>query len=44
MQIDDDFYLAPRSADEVEDMSVFINHYLRSACGFSWPGGLAGDA
>ena len=26
MQIDDDVYLAPCSADEVEEMSVFINH------------------
>ena len=25
LQIDDDFYIAPRRPDEVEDMSVFIN-------------------
>jgi hypothetical protein len=26
LQIDEDFHLAPRSADEVEDMPKFINH------------------
>lgn len=34
LQIDDDFYLAPRSLDEVEDMSVFINHSCDPNVGF----------
>ena len=34
LQIDDDFYLAPRNADEVEDMSVFINHSCDPNVGF----------
>ncbi|MDH3633089.1 MAG: SET domain-containing protein [Gammaproteobacteria bacterium] len=34
LQIDDDFYLAPRTADEVEDMSVFINHSCEPNVGF----------
>jgi SET domain-containing protein len=34
LQIDDDFYLAPRSADEVEEMSVFINHSCDPNVGF----------
>jgi SET domain-containing protein len=34
LQIDDDFYLAPRSAHEVEDMSVFINHSCDPNVGF----------
>ncbi len=34
LQIDDDFYLAPRSADDVEDMSVFINHSCDPNVGF----------
>jgi len=41
MQIDDDVYFAPCSADEVEDMSVFINHscvrmWVFVARWFSW--------
>ena len=34
LQIDDDFYLAPSSADEVEEMSVFINHSCDPNVGF----------
>lgn len=34
LQIDDEFYLAPRSPDEVEDMSVFINHSCDPNVGF----------
>ena len=34
LQIDDDFYLAPRSPDEVDDMSVFINHSCDPNIGF----------
>jgi len=34
LQIDDDFYLAPRTADEVEEMSVFINHSCDPNVGF----------
>ena len=34
LQIDDDFYLAPRSPDEVEEMSVFINHSCDPNVGF----------
>jgi hypothetical protein len=34
LQIDDDFYLAPRSPDEVDDMSVFINHSCEPNVGF----------
>lgn len=34
LQIDDDFYLAPRTPDDVEDMSVFINHSCDPNVGF----------
>lgn len=34
LQIDDDFYLTPTSADEVDDMSVFINHSCDPNIGF----------
>jgi SET domain-containing protein len=34
LQIDDDFYLAPRTVDDVEDMSVFINHSCDPNVGF----------
>jgi SET domain-containing protein len=34
LQIDDDFYLSPRSADEIDDMSVFINHSCDPNIGF----------
>lgn len=34
LQIDDDFYLAPRTAEEVADMSVFINHSCEPNVGF----------
>ncbi|HUV22117.1 MAG TPA: SET domain-containing protein [Gammaproteobacteria bacterium] len=34
LQIDDDFYLAPRNAEEVEEMSVFINHSCEPNVGF----------
>ena len=34
LQIDDDFYLAPRTADDVEDMSVLINHSCDPNVGF----------
>ena len=34
LQIEDQFYLAPRSRDEVHDMSVFINHSCDPNVGF----------
>lgn len=34
LQIDDDFYLSPRRQDEVEDMTVFINHSCDPNVGF----------
>ena len=34
LQIDDDFYLAPRTADEVDAMTVFINHSCDPNVGF----------
>ncbi len=34
LQIDDDFYLAPRTPDEVYDMSVLINHSCDPNVGF----------
>ena len=34
LQIEDDFYLSPRSRDEVVDMSVFINHSCDPNVGF----------
>ncbi len=34
LQIEDDFYLAPQSPDEVEAMSVFINHSCDPNVGF----------
>ena len=34
LQIDDDFYLAPRSPEDVDDMSVFINHSCDPNIGF----------
>jgi len=34
LQIDDEFYLAPRTRDEVEEMSVFINHSCEPNVGF----------
>ena len=34
LQIDDDFYIAPRRPDEVDDMSVFINHSCDPNVGF----------
>jgi hypothetical protein len=34
LQIDDEFYLAPRTADDVDDMSVFINHSCDPNVGF----------
>ena len=34
LQIEDDFYLAPQNPDEVEDMSVFINHSCDPNVGF----------
>ena len=34
LQIDDDFYLSPTSPDEVDDMSVFINHSCDPNVGF----------
>ena len=34
LQIDDDFYIAPCSPDEVDDMSVFINHSCDPNVGF----------
>jgi SET domain-containing protein len=34
LQIEDDFYLAPRSPGDVDDMSVFINHSCDPNVGF----------
>lgn len=34
LQIEDDFYIAPRTADEVAEMSVFINHSCDPNVGF----------
>ena len=34
LQIDDDFYLAPRTTDDVDAMSVFINHSCDPNVGF----------
>jgi SET domain-containing protein len=34
LQIEDDFYLAPRSPADVDDMSVFINHSCDPNVGF----------
>ncbi len=34
LQIEDEFYLSPRSRDEVHDMSVFINHSCEPNVGF----------
>lgn len=34
LQIEDEFYLAPQTAEEVEDMSVFINHSCDPNIGF----------
>ncbi len=34
LQIDDDFYLTPTRPDEVDDMSVFINHSCDPNIGF----------
>ena len=34
LQIDDDFYLTPTSPDEIDDMSVFINHSCDPNVGF----------
>jgi len=34
LQIEDEFYLAPKTIDEVEDMSVFINHSCDPNVGF----------
>lgn len=34
LQIDDDFYISPTTPDEVEDMSVFINHSCDPNIGF----------
>jgi len=34
LQIDDDFYIAPRQPDEVLDMSVMINHSCNPNVGF----------
>lgn len=34
LQIDDDFYIAPRAPDEVLDMSVMINHSCDPNVGF----------
>ena len=34
LQIDDDFYLSPTSPDEIDDMSVFINHSCDPNIGF----------
>ena len=34
LQIDDEFYIAPRSRDEIHDMSVFINHSCDPNVGF----------
>ena len=34
LQIDDDFYIAPRTPEEIDDMSVFINHSCDPNVGF----------
>ena len=34
LQIDENFYLSPRYADEVDDMTVFINHSCDPNVGF----------
>lgn len=34
LQIDDEFYISPTTADEVDDMSVFINHSCDANVGF----------
>jgi len=34
LQIDDDFYIAPRSTEEADDMSVYINHSCDPNVGF----------
>ena len=34
LQIDDDFYLAPRRPEEADDMSVYINHSCDPNVGF----------
>jgi len=34
LQIDDNFYLSPRNTDEIDDMSVFINHSCDPNIGF----------
>jgi len=34
LQIDDDFYIAPRTLEEADDMSVFINHSCDPNVGF----------
>ncbi|MDH5353822.1 MAG: SET domain-containing protein-lysine N-methyltransferase [Gammaproteobacteria bacterium] len=34
LQIDDEFYIAPTTPEEVEDMSVFINHSCDPNVGF----------
>jgi len=34
LQIDDEFYLSPTSPDEIDDMSVFINHSCDPNIGF----------
>ena len=34
LQIDDDFYIAPTVPEEIEDMSVFINHSCDPNVGF----------
>ena len=34
LQIDDDFYIAPRTPGEADDMSVFINHSCDPNVGF----------
>ena len=34
LQIDDDFYLAPREPEDVDNMSVFINHSCDPNVGF----------
>ncbi len=34
LQIDDEFYLSPRYANEVDDMTVFINHSCDPNVGF----------
>jgi SET domain-containing protein len=34
LQIEDDFYIAPRTTDEIYDMSVYINHSCNPNVGF----------